>query len=60
MLMFEFWAEAAADASKAIEIDPSMAKAYLRKGCVYILYYTWLEFNTYDLIQNYKSFAIGS
>ena len=42
MLMFEFWAEAAADASKAIEIDPSMAKAYLRKGCVYILYYTIL------------------
>lgn len=35
--MFVFWyvfVEAVADASKAIELDPSMAKAYLRKGLV--------------------------
>lgn len=27
-----FFAEAVADASRAIELDPSMSKAYLRKG----------------------------
>lgn len=35
--LFVFWyvfVEAVADASKAIELDPSMAKAYLRKGLV--------------------------
>ena len=27
-----FWAEAVADANRAIELDPSMSKAFLRKG----------------------------
>lgn len=33
-LLYVWWAEAVADANKAIELDPSSAKAYLRKGWV--------------------------
>lgn len=35
------WAEAVADANRAIELDPLMAKAYLRKGWVIIIFFTF-------------------
>ncbi|RWW20307.1 hypothetical protein GW17_00015585 [Ensete ventricosum] len=44
------FAEAVADANKAIELDPSMTKAYLRKGSVHLvdsvscIFLWWLSF----------------
>lgn len=35
MVFFFFLSEAVADANRAIDLDPSMSKAYLRKGCVF-------------------------
>lgn len=43
------WAEAVVDANKAIELDPKMSKAYLRKGWVYnhlsiLVSWVWMLF----------------